>query len=265
MPAFPSTREQAWLVDQLAVLVAQAGEAPLVRARIRTPTVEDFPDPWGGDPTSLRRLCLRMLSYAGVAGQEVRIETSSPQPQTRPLSFSASAPAPDGRPLQIAGVESDGRIRWRHGETLWFIDHQPGALTFGCEARAALPGDRQLVGTVAREVTRAWRRLHALVHPDPSQETKLNDLTTIYLGLGLCTVHAPSPGGLPSSHLAFLLGAQLLAREESCWATRRLLGHLEPARRADVRRAVRGLRRPRGALRHRLQLDLLDDPPMISL
>lgn len=262
----PPQQEQLWLIDQLALLVAHAGERPLIRAPIRRPTIDDFPDPWTGNLTSLRRLCLRLLSYAEVIGPEVSVEAAEPQPQRRSVPLSPPGPAPGTGASQIAGIEPDGRIRWRRGEPIWFQDLHEGTLRFGYDPSAPLHGDIQLVGAVAREVARAWRQLHALVHPDPTTEARLTDLTTVFLGFGLCTANSPGPAaGLGAQQLGFLLAAQLLAREEGCWSARRILSHLDPAPRDHARAALRRLRRPRGALRRRLGLDLLDDPPPIDL
>ncbi|HHO52137.1 MAG TPA: hypothetical protein ENK18_15000 [Deltaproteobacteria bacterium] len=255
-----------WLIDQLALLVARTGERPLIHSPIRRPTIDDFPDPWTGDLPALRRLCLRLMSYAEVLGPDVIFEPIGPTSSATPRPCAAPGPISGAEVSQIAGIEPDGRIRWRRREPLWFQDLHRGTLRFGYDPRVPLQGDIQLVGGVAREVARAWRQLHAVLQPDPGTEARLTDLTTVYLGLGLCTANSRGPAdGLGPRQLGFLLAAQLLAREEGCWSTRKILGHLDPAPRDHARSALRQLRRPRGALRRRLGLDLLDDPPAIEL
>jgi hypothetical protein len=231
MGRLPPPADQAWLLDELARLVATGGERQLVRAPIRRPIVTEFPDPWTTDLASLHRLCQRMMRYAGLGAVDFGL---TPRPD-----------APFEVPLTFTGLDG-------------------GVAHFAASGRGLEEVGEVLIGSVAREVARAWIALHA-VQATEGCEARLADLTAVYLGFGVFMVNAAGPGpGLPPEHRAFALAAQILARRMSCLATWRLLRLLEPTSQADARSALRHLR-PAEQVRQRLGLAILDDPPAIDL
>ncbi|MEZ4238789.1 MAG: hypothetical protein R3F59_22080 [Myxococcota bacterium] len=243
MARLPPPPDRAWLLDELRRLVGAGGDRQLVRARIRRPTVEEFPEPWSGDAGSLQRLLGRMLKYAGLGGVSVRLETR--------VEIVPQVPAQRGA---------------------WFAGLDGATLRFGCAVSGLEAGGAPRIAGLAHEVARGWRAVHGMPG-EPGTIEPLAALTTVYLGFGLFTANlACSPpvtgvGGrdaLPVDHLGFALAAQILARRTSCMDTWRLLRVLEPEARGAVRLGLRALR-PAEAVRERLGLALLEDPPAIDL
>jgi hypothetical protein len=267
MGRLPPAEDRAWVLDELARLVAQGGEAPLL-ARPRRPDAVDFPDPWTGDHRSLEVLVRRILGHAGLGHLT---------PTLRVYEGDRA----------VDGVERDGTLRFRHeGAAAWFGGLDGRRVWFGCANETLTNAGEGLIGTLGHEVAHAWRAAHGVVVPDLDEEEALTDLTAVYLGFGVFLANnslrfrtggTDGGGGLLGHQwrterfgyltpecLSYAFAAQLLARREGCWATWRWLRLLEADQRGHVRVALAELR-PADTLRERLHLGHLDDPPPVPL
>jgi len=266
MAQLPPDAVQAWVVDELGHLIARCGRDRFLHAPLRLPTEADFPDPWQGDVASLDALLQRLLGYAGLEGLTLRLRR-----------FAGDR--------SIDHVDAEGQAVYRHeGAAAWFGGLDRGfsgahVAHFGCEERLLGEAGEALVGVLAHEVAHAFRHAHGLVRDGRDEEEQLTDLTTIYLGFGVFTVNnthryrTTSTGDLSATRawsragylspetMSFALGAQLVARELSCWQTWRLMRWLEPNQRGYTRAALRALR-PAETLWQRLEPP---EPPVIDL
>lgn len=262
----PPDAVQAWVIDELGVLLDRCGRERFLAAPLRLPTDEHFPDPWTADLAGLESLLHRLLSYAGLDGLRLKLER-----------FAGDR--------SIDHVDARGEAVYRHhGAAAWFggLDRRyAGADTahFGCEERLLGEAGEALVGVLCHEVAHAFRHAHGLVRDHRDEEEQLTDLTTIYLGFGVLTVNNThryrtamtgdmaaqrqwsKAGYLSPETMSFALGAQLVARELSCWQTWRTLRWLEPNQRGYTRAALRAVR-PAESLWQRLAPP---EPPVIDL
>ncbi|HJN74152.1 MAG TPA: hypothetical protein QGF58_09495 [Myxococcota bacterium] len=123
------------------------------------------------------------------------------------------------------------------------------------------------------DVARAFRVQHGLVADDEGLEALLADLTAAYLGFGLQVLRPPlrqrevrgfllqtkAPTALDTESIAFLVGAQLAARDPSERQLERLLGSLPPRRHRLVLEAMTWFH---GEGRASLSALLHDDEPI---
>lgn len=266
IPQLPPDAAQAWVVDELGYLIDRCGRDRFVQAPLRLPTEADFPDPWQGDMASLEALLQRLLGYADLGGLRLQVERFAGE-------------------RSVDHVDARGEAVYRHhGAAAWFggLDRRYGSADtarFGCEERLLDEAGEALVGVLAHEVAHAFRHAHGLVRDAREEEEQLTDLTTIYLGFGVFTVNnthryrTGMTGDMASSQqwsragylspetMSFALGAQLVARELSCWQAWRLLRWLEPNQRGYTRAALASLR-PADVLWNRL---VPPEPPIVDL
>lgn len=218
----PDESEQAWLLEQTAVLIEQAGwELYLTQVLLR-PDAKHFPDRWTPDVFGVRRLARRLLLYAGLGDLDVSVEI-----------FEG-----DHEPL----FDTDGRASGsrHHGAAAWFAGIQNGVCVFGVEVDQ-LEDALSVTAAMAHETAHVFRRVRGLEVEDLDTEERLTDLTTVYLGFGLLTTNATSRhrsvgnfnvhqwshqslGYLPPQAMSYLLA--LWARVRDC-RNRRITSVLE--------------------------------------
>jgi len=224
----PDVRE--WLIGELWKLIALRGEDTFLRAPLREPTPQDFPDHFEPTERGVRVLLRRILAYAGLEGLEVELDTFSQPDEVRELDERGQAKA------------------WGHsGAAAWFAGIDAGRCQFGV-AVERIGEPITLVATLCHEVAHAWRAVHGLTTADRDIEERLTDLSTVYLGFGLLTTNGAylyrasgvyegtkaytqwshTRGGyLGPEAMSFLLAAQVKARGLGWFARRRLVGKLE--------------------------------------
>jgi hypothetical protein len=239
----PAPAARAWLVEELAALVAARGVGPLVGAPLVEPTPAFFPDPWGGGEASVRRLARRLLRYAGIEDRPVEVTVLD-----------------EGTALAAgtAGVSFEGL--------------RQGTLDFAVQS-AALRDPLVLVPAMARAVADAYRRVHRLPTGDQTQHQRMVDVTAVYLGFGLLTAnaalrHGGSGGGwgrsntrtrtrlgvLDPQSVSFVLAMQLHARGLQGKELRAVLRKLGPNPAGFVRAAEPMLTRLQPPLAEQLHL-----------
>ncbi len=244
MGRLPPPPVQQWVLDELAVLIANQGEEPFVSGRLWLPRGEDFPDRWDADVPSLERLLKRLLGYVGLSDVAVSV-------------------APFRGDASVDHVTPEGEAQYRHhGAAAWFGGLNGKTAYFGCAERQLAEAGEALVGVLAHEVAHAYRHVHGLVRSDRDEEEWLTDLTTIYLGFGIFTVNNTDryrtgtlhrgariysqashsrAGYLSPEATSFAFAANLLARRTTCLQTWRTLRWLEPNQRGHTRAALRHL------------------------
>lgn len=236
MEVLPEDGERAWLLDELARLIAAAGSETLLASPVIEPSDRWFPDPWTADGDGIERVLRRLLGYAGLGGLELTIELDR---------FSDAA----------GEVRLDGRAGGHRGTAAWFAGIHGGVCAFGVDT-AQLGDPAGLVGTLAHEVAHAYREANGLRIADREIDEPLTDLTTIYLGFGILTTNASqrfrsgrsgnggswwsrAEGGyLPMQAMGYLLAAQVVARGEAPRAVARALA---PNQRACFKAACKQL------------------------
>lgn len=176
-------------------------------------------------------------------------------------------PPPSQRPWLL---EQLGVLVHQHGHARWL--HEPLVEDPSLDGEALLnhAGVRELPpglahartgghhGALAVDVARAFRIQHRMVSDDEQLEALLAELTATYLGFGLLVLRPPTrqrevrglvlqtkaPTALESEAIAFLVGAQLAARDPSERQLHRMLGTLPAARGALVLEARAYFRGP---------------------
>jgi len=246
------------VLDALRNMILSCGASSFVGHAILTLDEQFFPDVWRGDLHSIRRLTIRLLTYAGLGDRVVRIvsfEDMSASDFHSEVSRLRSERMPSDSALFL-GVDDDG------------------CLVFGVDP-AAVSDSELLLAALTREVASAFRDACGLCHPDPVSEEQLVDLTTVYLGFGAITTKLSSRhrqwgslsgrsikthmatrylGALPTIDMVFALAAQTVVRDCSSDTRRRIERDLETNQRHMFRAARRRLRRDRGSLYRSLGL-----------
>lgn len=218
----PPVEEQQWLLDALADLVKRRGVGPLVSRPILLPTPECFPDPWTADARGARRLCQRLLLYAGLEALRAEVVTF-----TNPTEAET-------------GIGTLGGYTIKHkseGAVAWFAGIEDGRCLFGVDTNQ-LSESAAVVGTMCHEIAHAYRAYHHLMHSDRDEEELLTDVTTIFLGFGVLTANSSdlhrSGGGFDGARVTYSvrhLQAGYLLPEAMCFllaaqaAVRRLDDH----------------------------------------
>lgn len=207
--ALPEGDEADYLLAGLARLIELRGVNTFLTAPIVLQEARYFPDAVETRAEAVSVLLRRLLAYSGLVPQALTVEIFAPDQE----------PAVAATPHQGAHVQA------------WFMDVAEGVYRFGVRDNA-LSDERGLVGTLSHEVAHAYRAHHRLQVRDANVEEQLTDLTTVYLGFGPLSLEASyrfrtghynpegkqllyelnSGGYLRPGQLAFLLGAQLVAR-----------------------------------------------------
>lgn len=232
---------RAWLLGELRTLIALRGEDTFLRAPIREPTPQDFPDHFEPTERGVRVLLRRILAHAGLEALEVELDTFS-------------------QPDEVQELDERGEAKaWGHsGAAAWFAGIEEGRCHFGVAAER-IGEPITLVSTLCHEVAHAWRAVHGLTTDDRDVEERLTDLSTVYLGFGLLTTNGAylyrasgvfegtraftqwshTRGGyLGPEAMSFLLAAQVKARGLGWLARRRIVGKLETNQAAFFRWAL---------------------------
>jgi hypothetical protein len=201
----PSVEERAWIFEQMKALVERGGYEHLVLSPLLEPDERFFPDPWRGDPSSLRRLLRRLLVYADISTDAIELVVHDDKDV--------------GGPVEPAAV----------GSLVWLVRRQDRTLHFAARV-SALRDAMQVVPAAARAVAEGWRAHQGLTLTDLAREQRLVDLTGVYLGFGVLTTDASIRhyatrtdgfrvqrarsrlGVLPTQALAFALAVQARAR-----------------------------------------------------
>jgi hypothetical protein len=225
------------LIVELAELIRRAGAERFLCAPRLLPDHRSLPDRWTPTRRGVWRLTSRLMRYAGLG--HLRTEV-----------FVVDAASPSG-PLDTAHGDALGRA----GAAGLFFGIEDGVALFGVDV-AQLSDVDSLVGTMAHEVSHAFRAHHQLVRSDPDIEEHLTDLTTVYLGFGVLTTNAAylarssslgvlrghqwsvqRAGYLGPGALAALLATQSLARADSASTVRQLAAALEANQRDAFERS----------------------------
>ncbi len=232
----PPASERTQLVNQLAGLVSNCGFEPLVMAPLLEPTATFFPDRWRGGEASMRRVCQRLLHYAGLSGYRVEVAIHEDKP---------NAPAPEGKPNSLTGEDI----------TVWLISIRDGVCRVGVEAKA-MREPLGLVAATARAVSNAFLVVHARAPSDQKMRERLIDIASIYLGFGILTTEASMRhvtgadgnfrsrpkksrlGVLGPVAMAYLLAVQARARGLERKGHRRITKYLRANQAAFYRRAL---------------------------
>lgn len=259
----PAPDERAWLIDELAALLAAVGHERLIAAPILEPTPRWFPDRWTPDAAGVRRLARRLLRYAGLERLGVHVTLFHGD---RDVTLDAHGHA----------------VGERHrGAAAWFAGITDDVCSFGAEV-GQLGDPLGVTAAMAHEVAHVFRRVHAVEVDDRAVEERLTDLTTVLLGFGVLTTNASSRhrsaggglgvsswshhslGYLPPQAMSYLLAVQARARALDGPARRALAKLLEANQRGFFERALDHLDRAEPDLPARLGLSTRatwPDPP----
>lgn len=230
------------LLSDLEDLLKANGAADFLFAPIRLPVASDFPDEWSFDLESARAMLRRLMAYArlGALQHSLRL-ADDPGWEREDDEGEFEPPHPDAAGF-FAGVN-------RHGTYL-----------FGLR-REQLGDPMALAGILAHETAHAWRFRRDITRTHDATEERLTDVSSVFLGFGVLSASIAhrddraleKRGYLPVGAVAFLLGVQLLARnDEAQW--KRVMPHL-PLGAALVVEAVKDRWGPhRAALLERLGL-----------
>lgn len=267
-PQVPSPSDQAWLLEQLGIILGRGGWQRFVLGDVLEPSDHYFPDAFVTGPEGVATVARRLLWWAGVTQMAVDV-------------VAAGAP---GHPTAALG-----------GQRGWDIDLAEVAddtLTLVLASEGAppeLPG--ALVSVVAMALRHRGRKMQSQYRGDVSSEheEELATLQTIELGFGLLATEATQRstttvatahhweryemstsghGHLPVAELAFLLAVQATVRETSPQTIKRWSGYLRPNQQDIFRRWLRSLDGQADTLRRHLAIpDPQDWPagqPMIA-
>jgi hypothetical protein len=190
----------------------------------------------------------RLLAIDGAHGAMTRLLTYLEEPGTQ---------------LDVVedGVVQAGRPRFAR-----LVLQTPDSLTVAVRPAVPLtPGER--AADLCRVVAAFWRQRAGLTTMEPRRESRLIDLTGVWLGFGTVLANGAQPhlfdgrqqlpaagSRLSMQAVCFALAARLVAREASCLATWRLRRVLDRVPRRSLMEALLQLRRPRGSVAHRLKL-----------
>lgn len=254
----PSGGPASYLLHGLARLIQLRGAETFVAAPLVLAEARYFPDRVERRARGVAVLLRRLLAYAGLEPKRLDIEI-------------------------YGSAERDPHVKLdEHGTqaAAWFMDIAEGVYRFGvCETEL---GDEQaLIGTLGHEVAHAYRAHHGLTVVTRETEEQLTDLTTVYLGFGVFTLESSfqfktghydssgqrllyerkARGYLRPGQLAFLLGAQLVARGAREDLLPGVLDSLSVNQGAAVRQAVKQLSTDKAALLETLGLLPVADWP----
>ncbi|MCP4806184.1 MAG: hypothetical protein GY913_05300 [Proteobacteria bacterium] len=210
----PPPEQQPWLVEQLRLLIEQFGVARFLHA----PLVEDLP---GHAPNEV---VYALLEHAGLGSLDVSIVPMEVAPQVR--------------------VGLPCRCPRSHGGGVWLLDASTDSARFAVEGLPSLP-------ELGHDVAHAWREHHELCVEDTGLDERLTDLSAVYLGFGLqllvpgrrrrevrgLVLQSRSAPALDVEAVAWLVGAQLAARDPSRRQLERMLSRLPKPRRDLVEQA----------------------------
>jgi hypothetical protein len=236
----PPPDEREALLDRLTATVRAAGSETFVAAPLVFADEQAFPDRYQPTVRGVRVLIRRVLAYAGLGELDVVLEV-------------------DGYADERAEVDEAGRrvVKERGGVAAWFAGIHGGACEFGVDS--GLLGDPEgLVGVLAHEVAHAYRRYHGIEVDDHDEDERLTDLTTVFLGFGVLTTNAAQQhrsggdtlaswwknshaGYLGPTSMAFLLAAQVVARDGDGGLRKQVAARLATNQRACFRAACEAL------------------------
>ncbi len=232
----PPQGERTQLLTQLASLVSNCGYEPLVMAPMLEPTAMFFPDRWRGGEASMRRVCQRLLHYAGLTDYRVEVAIHEDKPNADPA---------EGKPNPLVGEDIH----------VWLVHIRDGVCRIGVEA-TAMREPLGLVAATARTVSHAFLVVHNRAPSDTRVRERLIDLASVYLGFGILTTEAsmrhvtgadgsfrsrPKKSRLGVSGpvaMAYLLAIQARARGLDRKGHRRITKYLRANQAAFYRRAL---------------------------
>ncbi|MGB1013564.1 MAG: hypothetical protein ACPG4T_05475 [Nannocystaceae bacterium] len=166
----PPAEQQTQLVQQLASLVSNCGYEPLVLAPLLEPTATFFPDRWAGGEASMRRVCQRLLHYAGLGDYRVEVAIHEDKP---------SAPPAEGKPNPLTGEDIH----------VWLISIRDGVCRIGVEA-TAMREPLGLVAATSRAIADAFLVAKGRAPNQRGAREQMIDIASIYLGFGILTTEA---------------------------------------------------------------------------
>ena len=247
----PQREEADYLLAGLSNLIRLRGADTFVSAPILLAEPRFFPDPVEARVRGVSVLIRRLLAYAGLEPTRLDIEIYDDQR----YDAMAKTDEPHG------------------GTAAWFMDVADGVYRFGVR-ETELRDEQSLIGTLGHEVAHAYRHHHRLVVQNRNVEEQLTDLTTVYLGFGAFALETSfqfktghygesgqrmlyerqTRGYLRPGQLAFLLGAQLVARGTRDGLLGEVFGSLSDNQAAAVREAMTLLGEDVDVLLHTLGL-----------
>lgn len=209
----PRPEQQPWLVEQLRLLIEQFGASRFLHA----PLVEQPP---GLAPNEVLR---GLLDHAGLQDLALDVVPLELAPQVR--------------------VGLPRRCPRGHGG-VWLLEADAGSARFAVEGAPSLP-------ELCHDIAHAWREHHGLCVEDEGLEERLTDLTAVYLGFGLqllrpgsrrrevrgLVLESRSAPTLDRHAVAWLVGAQLAARDPSRRQLERMLEGVQRRKDVDAARA----------------------------
>ncbi len=256
MDLLPSSHDRGDLLARLGSLIEERGFETFVRAPLLEPSPRYFPDSWEPSERGVRTLSLRLLRYAGLE-----------------LDAVVTLHDPDDIPDEVSEAV--------HGDAAaWFSGIDDDSCLFGANT-AQLESEDGIVGTMCHEIAHAYRSYFELEGDVVQIEEENTDLTTIFLGFGVLTTNntyryrkagtygltewsTSQVGYLPPQAMAFLLGAQLVARGASASERRRIEKLLETNQAACFRAACEELEKDVDDLRRRLSIPPVEAWPAVS-
>lgn len=256
--ALPTGARADQLLHGLGRLIRLRGIETFVAAPLLLAEPRYFPDRVEPRARGVAVLLRRLLAYAGLKPERLDIEIYRAADRDPQVTLD--------RPGRQAAA--------------WFMDIADGVYRFGVR-ESELRDEQALIGTLGHEVAHAYRAHHGLAVVTRDTEEQLTDLTTVYLGFGVFTLESSfqfktghydesgrqllferqSRGYLRPGQLAFLLGAQLVARGSREDLLPAVLKSLSVNHAAAVRDAVKRLRRDTPALLHTLDLPPVETWP----
>jgi hypothetical protein len=256
--ALPSGDEADRLLQGLARLIQLRGVETFVSAPLLLAEPRYFPDPVEPRARGVAVLLRRLLAYAGL------------EPERLDIEIYGDATRDPHVKLDDAGDQA----------LAWFMDIAEGVYRFGVR-ETELHDEQALIGTLGHEVAHAYRAHHGIQVVTRDTEEQLTDLTTVYLGFGVFTLESSfqfktghmdasgqrmlyerhTRGYLRPGQLAFLLGAQLVARQAREDLLSDALGSLSGNHADALKSAVKQLSRDRLGLLAALGLPASSDWP----
>lgn len=235
------TEDFGELAEALGALIAGQGAARFLAGTIIEPTARFFPRGFEPDADGARAVLSRLLRHVGIDPRTIELRAGEPNDE---LSIWLEDEEEDGGGDDEGGA-ADERL-------VFSINHA---------ALAASP-PTMTAAQIARETSRAWRRVHGLREEEADVEEALVDVTSVYLGFGVLatngTHHYEASGQqvggyaitrwshsyvgvLGAEAMCLLLGLQIVARRLDRGERKRIGGLLGANQEALYLRHLRHL------------------------
>lgn len=170
-PKLPITADEQKSVDNcFSRLATLLGAHRLLDATVMLPTPDHFPDPYDGSEPALQRIFHRVATHMNVSPAEIQLTLfKTGYGMTRDI-------------VPLFSGEGSGASGLYH--------HDPAASPHISIDEALLKEPNALVATLAHELGHIILLRPGLVDPDDPDMEPLNDLLTVFMGLGVFTANS---------------------------------------------------------------------------